>query len=63
MICEVLKILCKIKVSDKLIEPCFFSLWHIIYAFDNKYKKVFSKFGDNIFFTIFVTLISDKYNE
>ena len=55
MACEVLKILCKIKVSYKLVETCFFGLRHIIYVFGNKYKKSSEKFGDTIFFTIFAT--------
>lgn len=63
MICEVLKILCKIKVSYKLVEPCFFGLRHIIYIFDNKYKKVVQLFGDTIIITIFATNVCNKYNE
>ena len=60
---EVLKILCKIKVSYKPVEPCFFSLRHIIYVYDNKYKKSSEKFGGTIFFTIFATNVCNKYNE
>ena len=63
MICEVLKILCKTKFYYKLIKPCFSSCDISFMYLTINTKKVVSKFGDTIFVTIFVTLISDKYNE